>query len=58
MGITYSNELTPRNFIDPFYFGLGLHDLVSRMEIRWSDGAVSTISKPLAAGGGYLISRN
>ncbi len=40
------------------HFGLGAHDSVSRVEIRWNDGTTSTISRPLAAGRDYLISRN
>jgi uncharacterized membrane protein YraQ (UPF0718 family) len=39
------------------HFGLGDHDTVGRVEIRWSTGETTTIDRPLAAGFHYVIRR-
>lgn len=40
------------------HFGLGAHDTLHRVEIRWSDGTTSSISKPLWANADYRITRD
>jgi len=39
------------SFDEPvLHFGLGDHSRVERIEVRWSDGEVSEIGRPLAGG--------
>ncbi|MGH0032347.1 MAG: FG-GAP-like repeat-containing protein [Myxococcota bacterium] len=39
------------------HFGLGLHESVSRVEIRWSTGETSVLTGPFAAGYRYRVER-
>jgi hypothetical protein len=39
------------------HFGLGGHDHVNRVEIRWSDGGKSEIRQQLSSGNRYVITR-